>query len=233
MPHLGGLPMISWTKRCMDLVCLAIALPLLIPVMLAIAIYVRLVSTGPIFYRQERVGVHERHFQMFKFRSMLANADTAVHEDHTTRLFRNNLPLTKIDENGDARWIPLGGLFRSSGLDELPQVFNVLRGEMSLVGPRPCTRYEHALLLAEHKARFDVLPGITGLWQVTGKNRTTFQEMIALDCAYARQRSIWLDVRILLRTVPVVLRQVCDVVERRWRVKRLAKTRSRPLLPHG
>ena len=117
---------------------------------------------------------------------------------------------------GDGRLILLGGLFRSSGLDELPQVLNVLRGEMSLIGPRPCTLYEHALLDASHKTRFNVLPGITGLWQVSGKNTTTFRQMIELDSTYARTQSLWLDLRILARTFPVIGHQVWQQVKRRW-----------------
>ena len=208
--------MIPPSKRGSDLACLIIGLPVLIPMMLTIAIYIKLVSRGPVFYRQERIGYRECRFQLLKFRSMRVNADSSVHEDHTTRLFRNNLPLTKIDVEGDTRLILCGGLLRSSGLDELPQVFNILRREMSLVGPRPCTTYEYALLDASHKQRFDVLPGITGLWQVNGKNQTTFQQMIDLDSTYARTRSVWLDLKIMARTIPVLWHQVRDLIRRRW-----------------
>lgn len=211
-PEPTGIPA---TKRAVDLLCVLIALPLLIPLMLLIAAYIKLVSPGPVFYRQYRIGYRERWFQLLKFRSMRVNADSTVHEDHTTRLFKNNLPLTKMDAAGDARLILLGGLFRSSGLDELPQVLNVLRGEMSLVGPRPCTKYEYALLDPPHKERFNVLPGITGLWQVSGKNSTTFRQMMDLDSQYARTRSLWLDLRIMARTVPVLGRQICELLKRR------------------
>jgi exopolysaccharide production protein ExoY len=193
-----------------------LGVPVLIPLMLAIAAYIKLVSPGPVFYRQVRIGYRERRFQLLKFRSMRVNADSTIHEDHTTRLFKNNLPLTKIDAKGDARLILLGGLFRSSGLDELPQVLNVLRGEMSLVGPRPCTRYEYALLDDTQKTRFDVLPGITGLWQVRGKNNTTFRQMIELDSKYARTQSLGLDLSIMARTIPVLGLQVWEQVKRRW-----------------
>jgi exopolysaccharide production protein ExoY len=220
IPAESNLQRIPSSKRGSDLVCLIIGLPILVPLMAAIAVYIKLVSPGPIFYRQNRVGYREQRFQLLKFRSMRVNADSTVHEDHTTRLFRNNLPLTKIDVEGDTRLIPLGGLLRSSGLDELPQVFNVLRREMSLVGPRPCTLYEHVLLDPAHKARFEVLPGITGLWQVSGKNETTYQQMINLDIDYARNRSVWLDLRIMARTFPVLGRQISQLIVRRWRAAR-------------
>jgi lipopolysaccharide/colanic/teichoic acid biosynthesis glycosyltransferase len=116
----------------------------------------------------------------------------------------SNAPMTKLDTRGDARVIPLGGMLRSTGLDELPQLINVFRGEMSLVGPRPCLPKEYDKHLPWQKERFRTLPGLTGLWQVSGKNRTTFNEMIELDLKYVRTRSLWLDLKILFRTIPVV-----------------------------
>jgi lipopolysaccharide/colanic/teichoic acid biosynthesis glycosyltransferase len=210
---------IPLSKRVADIGCVLLALPALIPLMLAIAIYIKIVSPGPVFYHQQRVGYRERRFQLLKFRSMHLNADSSVHEDHTTRLYRNNLPLTKIDAE-DTRLILCGGLLRSSGLDELPQVLNVIRGEMSLVGPRPCTNYEYALFDRSNKARFNVLPGITGLWQVSGKNTTTFQQMIELDSTYARDCSFSLDLKIIVRTLPVLCRQVRELIRKRWPVWR-------------
>jgi len=188
-----------------------------LPVMLFIAAYIKLLSRGPVFFRQNRIGYLARHFEMLKFRSMHVNADPSVHEDHTTKLLLNNLPLTKMDAQGDPRLIPFGRLLRSSGLDELPQLLNVLRGDMSLVGPRPCTDYELAILAPEHQGRFAVLPGLTGLWQVSGKNRTTFLEMIDLDLRYAKERSIWLDLKIMARTIPVLAGQIAEMFRNKTR----------------
>jgi lipopolysaccharide/colanic/teichoic acid biosynthesis glycosyltransferase len=115
--------------------------------------------------------------------------------------------MLKIDAN-DPRVIRFGNILRSSGLDELPQLVNVLRGEMSLVGPRPCTRYEFDQYTPAQKRRFNAAPGLTGLWQVNGKNRTTFSEMVELDIAYTEEKSLWLDVKILTKTAGVVLDQV-------------------------
>jgi hypothetical protein len=136
---------------------------------------------------------------------MIPGSDTAVHEAHVARLMESNGPMTKLDAHGDARLIPFGRLLRAAGLDELPQLINVLRGEMSLVGPRPCLPTEYDKHLPWQKDRFHTLPGLTGLWQVSGKNRTTFSEMIDLDLQYVQTRSLRLDLKILLKTIPLVL----------------------------
>ena len=143
--------------------------------------------------------------------------DPVAHAEHTSHLLLNNLPLTKLDAEGDPRLIPLGWLLRASGLDELPQLLNILRGEMSLVGPRPCTDHELAQIQPEQYDRFAVLPGLTGLWQVSGKNRTTFLEMIALDVRYANNWSVWLDLKIMARTIPVLVGQILDMLNTRFR----------------
>jgi exopolysaccharide production protein ExoY len=209
------------TKRALDLGCLLLSFPLVVPVMLTLAAYIKLVSRGPIFFRQERIGRGQQRFEMLKFRSMRTDADPFTHAEHTTRLLLNNLPLTKLDAEGDPRLIPLGWLLRASGLDELPQLLNILQGKMSLVGPRPCTDYELAQLQPEHCMRFAVLPGLTGLWQVSGKNRTTFLEMIALDVRYARERSLWLDLEIMARTFPVLAGQILEMLNKRFRHPKL------------
>jgi exopolysaccharide production protein ExoY len=190
-------------------------MPVVLPLALFLALYIKVVSPGPVFFRQERVGHGERRFQVLKFRSMRVNADSQSHKSHTEQLLKSNMPLTKMDECGDNRLIPFGRLLRSSGLDELPQLLNVLRGEMSIVGPRPCTEYEFALLDQHQKARFRALPGMTGLWQVSGKNKTTFKQMIDLDTAYADHWSLSLDLKIMARTFPVLYRQVTDVLSKR------------------
>jgi exopolysaccharide production protein ExoY len=205
------------SKRALDISCICLTLPVVLPLMLLIAAAIKIVSRGPVFFRHERLGLHEGRFVCIKFRSMNANSASKAHESHTTQLIRSNSPLTKMDRRGDQRLIPLGWLFRSTGLDELPQLINVLRGEMSLVGPRPCTSYEYALLKPCHRERFNVLPGLTGLWQVSGKNKTTFEEMIQLDIAYARNRSVLLDLKIMAKTFPVLFCQVSEIVVERIR----------------
>jgi lipopolysaccharide/colanic/teichoic acid biosynthesis glycosyltransferase len=203
-------------KRAMDSLLIFLALPVLVPLFLAVAAYIKLVSRGPVFYTQARVGFRERRFQMFKFRSMKLNADTKKHESHTTFLFKSDKPMEKMD-HVDPRLIPFAWVIRSTGIDELPQLINVALGQMSLVGPRPCTVYEHEVLLPWHKRRFEVLPGLTGLWQVNGKNKTTFQQMINFDIAYSREWSVWLDFKIMLSTFPVLTGQLREMIEKRRR----------------
>jgi exopolysaccharide production protein ExoY len=173
-------------------------------------------SPGPIFFRQERVGYKGRRFRLYKFRTMHVGAETAHHEAYFTGLMTSNAPMQKMDAKGDSRLIPFGWLLRASGLDELPQVINVLKGDMSLIGPRPCIPYEYDNYSPPQRARFNSQPGLTGLWQVSGKNRTTFDRMIQLDIQYALQRSLKLDVKILLLTVPAVLSQVHEMCRVRW-----------------
>jgi lipopolysaccharide/colanic/teichoic acid biosynthesis glycosyltransferase len=180
-------------KRMLDISVILLALPLLVPLMVVVAVLIRVVSAGPVLFKQERVGYLGRRFMCFKFRTMFVGADAAVHQGHLQYLMDSNTPMTKMDSEGDPRIIPFGLLLRSSGLDELPQLINVLRGEMSMVGPRPCLPYEYEKYLPWHKERFSSVPGLTGLWQVSGKNRTTFVEMIQLDIRYAREKNtqIW------------------------------------------
>ena len=154
--------------------------------MLIIAIVIKVRSKGPVLFKQERVGLFGKRFIVFKFRTMIPGADTAVHETHVASLIESNRPMTKLDAHGDPRVIPFGRLLRASGLDELPQLINVLRGEMSFVGPRPCLPSEYNRYLPWQRERFRTLPGLTGLWQVSGKNRTTFNEMIDFDIQYIR-----------------------------------------------
>jgi len=178
--------------------------------MVAVAILVRIVSEGPVLFRQERVGHLGQRFMCFKFRTMFVNANTTVHQGHLDHLMDSDAPLVKMDAKGDPRIIPFGRLLRATGLDELPQLVSVLRGEMSLVGPRPCLPYEYNKYQRWQKERFNTLPGLTGLWQVGGKNKTTFTEMICLDIRYARTKTLWLDLKILLKTLPAVMVQVLE-----------------------
>jgi len=202
------------SKRAMDLIGSLLALVLLSPLFLVIAIMIKVVSRGPVFFSQERMGHGGKCFNCWKFRTMKLDADTSVHEEYVRRLIKKEAsnggekPMVKLDSSDDSRIIPFGRLLRISGLDELPQLINVLRGEMSLVGPRPCIAYEAQEYLPWHRQRFDAIPGLTGLWQVSGKNKTTFTEMMRLDIAYEKQKSFWLDVKLLLRTLPAVLDQI-------------------------
>jgi lipopolysaccharide/colanic/teichoic acid biosynthesis glycosyltransferase len=142
---------------------------------------------------------------------MHVGADTTAHERHFKQLLSSDTPMVKMDAAGDPRLIRFGALLRASGLDELPQLINVWRGEMSLVGPRPCLAYELDHYRPWQRERFDTLPGLTGLWQVRGKNKTTFTEMIQLDIHYARTKSLWLDLRIMAATFSTLASQLREV----------------------
>ncbi len=197
-------------KRILDIALIIASLPVLLPLMLAIALLIWIVSEGPILFRQERIGLRGRRFMCFKFRTMVVGNDTAVHQGHLQQLMNSDAPMVKMDMHGDPRIIRFGVPLRSSGLDELPQLINVLRGDMSLVGPRPCVPYEYEKYLPSQKERFNTLPGLTGLWQVSGKNNTTFSEMIQLDSHYASRKTLWLDCKIILKTVPALIAQMLE-----------------------
>ena len=204
-----SVPAPRW-KRTADMVLVLFTMPVWLPVAVTMALVIRVVSKGPVLFRQERVGYMGKRFMCLKFRTMHVGADTAVHQGHLKELMKSNVPMVKMDSHGDSRIIPFGRLFRASGLDELPQLINVLRGEMSLVGPRPCLPYEYRELSPWQKERFLTSPGLTGLWQVSGKNKTTFVEMIQLDIQYARNRTLWLDLSIMLRTLPALFLQMWE-----------------------
>lgn len=197
-------------KRVFDIVGSLTAMILLSPLALLISLLIKIVSPGPVFFRQERVGYLGKGFTLWKFRTMHVNADTTMHQKHLLELMTSGKELTKLDNAEDPRIIPFGSLLRMTGIDELPQLLNVLLGEMSLIGPRPCLAYEVREYLPWQMRRFDILPGLTGLWQVSGKNRTTFKEMMRLDVGYAKKPAFLLDVKIFLMTFPAILRQVAD-----------------------
>jgi len=202
-------------KRALDITCILAALPVIVPLFLLLAAGIKCVSPGPVLFLSERVGYRGRRFICFKFRTMKVNADCDAHRRHLADLMRSDAPMVKMDTKGDPRLIPLGRILRATGLDELPQLLNVLGGEMSLVGPRPCLPYEFEGYLPEQKRRFNSLPGLTGLWQVSGKNKTTFSEMIALDIQYAEKKSLWLDLKIMVKTPPAILIQVRETRTKR------------------
>ena len=215
----GGIPVVNlgqpgiygWrraSKRAFDLVLAAIGLLLISPLLLLIALAIRLELPGPVLYRQRRIGENGHPFTMFKFRSMVPNADEKLHQAHVTRLIQDNLGLEQLPSGGrgslklarDPRVTRVGGLIRRTSLDELPQLLNVLRGEMSLVGPRPPIAYEVALYRDWHLRRLAAPPGMTGLWQVHGRNRVSFDEMVRMDLEYIEHQSFWLDVLLLMQT---------------------------------
>jgi exopolysaccharide production protein ExoY len=205
----------AW-KRALDFAMLLGLSPFLGVVMLAIALLIKCSSRGPILFRQERIGLYGARFVCFKFRTMYVAAETRSHESHLHSLIESSVPMQKLDDN-DARIIRCGQLLRASGLDELPQIFNVLRGEMSLIGPRPCIPYEFEKYRTQDSRRFDAVPGITGLWQVSGKNSTTFRQMIDLDVAYVTRLTLRQDLGIVFRTLPVLIKQTLQLVRRKLR----------------
>ncbi len=194
-------------KRWLDLFLLLLGLPVVLPVMLVAALLIKLLSKGPIFFRQVRIGYSGKPFTCWKFRTMHENADPELHRKHVENLIANDLPLVKLDTTGDKRLIPGGAVLRAACIDELPQLINVLLGDMSIVGPRPCMEYEYKQLLPWHRQRFNSPPGMTGLWQVRRRSDTNFSEMMELDLEYVTNRSLWLDLSIVLQTVPAVLTQ--------------------------
>lgn len=208
-------PLPKW-KACLDATVIFLISPILVPLMAVIALWIKLVSRGPVIFRQERVGYLGTPFTILKFRTMHVGASAGTHQIHVTSLIHSEAPMTKMDSKGDARLIPMGVWLRATGLDELPQLINVLRGDMSLVGPRPCTFYEFEHYLPWHKERFNTLPGLTGLWQVSGKNRTTFTQMMNLDIRYVRNVSFKLDLIIIAKTFSVLIGQLTDAVKVKW-----------------
>ena len=201
------IPRFPFWKRITDIIGTSILILLSFPICLLVAIVIKIVSPGPVFFRQTRVGFMGKPFVLWKFRTMLIKTDTEDHKEYVCNLIQTECPMNKLD-SCDPNIIPFIGKFiRSSGIDELPQLINVLRGEMSLVGPRPCIPYEFMHYLPWHRKRMLSVPGITGLWQVNGKNNTTFREMIGFDISYKRQMSLFLDLKILFKTIWVVFDQ--------------------------
>ncbi|MCA1995372.1 MAG: sugar transferase, partial [Coleofasciculus sp. S288] len=212
----GGLPTIKsspplitgidfWIKRCFDFCSSAIALILASPIYLAIALLIKLDSPGPVFYKQTRIGLHGEQFKVWKFRTMVPNADQLQKELEARNEMKDGV-LFKIKD--DPRITRVGKVLRQYSLDELPQLFNVLFGQMSLVGPRPLPLRDVENFAEHHFLRHEVLPGITGLWQVSGRSDiTSFEEAVRLDTIYIEHWSLWLDLKILLKTVEVIFQK--------------------------
>jgi lipopolysaccharide/colanic/teichoic acid biosynthesis glycosyltransferase len=197
-------------KRILDVTLILFLSPGWLLLGAIVAVLVKVSSPGPVFFGQRRVGYKGKEFICFKFRTMSVQAVDSPHRRHVQELIRSQNPMVKLDAQ-DPRVAPLGRLLRVSGLDELPQLLNVLKGEMSLVGPRPCVPYECEEYQPWHWRRFEAVPGLTGLWQVSGKNRTTFDEMVTLDIDYSHRLSLWLDLQILMKTVPALWDQYSDL----------------------
>ena len=197
------------SKRALDIAASAFGLLVLSPVLLGIAAAVRINSPGPILFRQTRIGLGGRPFACFKFRTMIPGADPGTHQRHVSRLIRRAASAGSsvwVPIEGDERITSVGRFLRRSHLDELPQLLNIVRGEMSLVGPRPPIPYEVELYEPWHLRRLSVVPGLTGLWQVEGWGRLSFDEGVKLDLEYVERRSFALDVWIILRTVSQIVR---------------------------
>jgi lipopolysaccharide/colanic/teichoic acid biosynthesis glycosyltransferase len=190
----------------MDLVLAAIGMVVAAPLLAVLYVWVRCTSRGPGLFRQVRLGAGRRQFVMYKFRTMRTDADPQVHRDYIQKLMAGEAPpvdgLYKLDHDHRITWV--GKLLRRTSLDELPQLFNVLRGDMSLVGPRPMLDFEVALMPDWATKRFDVQPGLTGLWQVSGRNHLTMTEGLRHDVDYVARRSVGFDLLILVRTIPAV-----------------------------
>ncbi len=214
----------SISQRGLDIICSLLGLVVFAPVLLGATLMIKLVSPGPVFFRQVRIGRGGRPFLLLKLRTMCLNADTSIHRNHVAQLINGTAndgeaepkPMTKLDN--DPRVIPLGTILRGACIDELPQLINVLRGEMSLVGPRPPIPYEVQDYLPWQKRRLDAMPGLTGLWQVSGKNKLTFDDMVRLDIQYSRRKSVPMNIMIMLRTPRVVLEEIAAVWVR-WKMR--------------
>jgi exopolysaccharide biosynthesis polyprenyl glycosylphosphotransferase len=222
--QVGSLPMVTLfrsplssgariVKRTSDLFIATLALIVLSPLWMLIALLIKLDSRGPVFYKQERVGMDGRIFLFYKFRSMHVGVDDATHREYQrayisgqadSNLGDDERPVFKL--RSDQRITRIGALLRKTSLDELPQLFNVMRGDMSVVGPRPPIPYEVENYQVWHRKRLDMKPGITGLWQVSGRNRIPFDEMVRMDLYYIENWSLLLDIKIILQTLPVMWR---------------------------
>jgi len=181
-----------------------------VPLSLLIIFIIKRKSAGPVLFQQKRLGYKGEPFMCLKFRTMHCGAETVSHQGHLQQLITSNAPMTKLDNSGDSRIIRFGKILRASGLDELPQLINILKGEMSLVGPRPLQVRDYELFETYcgdwQRKRFSVRPGITCLWQIKGRSSTTFERWMELDLQYIRTWSVWLDLEILAKTVPAVLK---------------------------
>lgn len=205
-------PIYLISKRLLDILMCLLAMTFVAPLMALIALCIKLDSNGPVLFKQARVGQNGRIFTLYKFRTMCHNADPDLHRRYVELLISNQLPTTEAGADAptfklhrDPRVTRVGRILRRTSLDELPQIFNVLIGNMSLVGPRPPITYEVEAYQEWHKGRLAAIPGITGLWQVQGRSRVSFDDMVVMDLEYIQRQSLWLDIKILLLTIPAVI----------------------------
>ncbi|SDX65575.1 sugar transferase [Paenibacillus sp. CF384] len=197
-----GLVQYLMLKRAIDIVCAAIGLICLIPLFIIVAIIIKVEDPrGPIFFHQVRIGKNEKPFRMYKFRSMVSNAEVLLDE----LLSQNEIHGAMFKMKEDPRVTRVGRFIRKTSIDELPQLWNVIKGEMSIVGPRPPLPREVAEYTSYDKLRLKAMPGCTGLWQISGRNGLSFGEMVELDLAYIEQRSIYFDIKIMCKTVKVIV----------------------------
>lgn len=193
-------------KRLVDYIIAVPSAVLMMPVMLFIAAAIKLDSPGPVFFKQKRVGINGKIFEVYKFRTMQFNADESLHKNHilayTSGKLNNN---EEIKLKSDPRVTRVGKFLRATSMDELPQFINVFKSEMSLVGPRPLPVYEVEQFDLWHSQRLTVFPGITGMWQIYGRSQVSFDEQLRLDIRYIQNYSIWLDIKLIVLTLPAVL----------------------------
>lgn len=187
---------LDWVLSVMIIICIS-------PILIFLWIYCRIMSGGSGIFTQKRIGKDEVEFDIYKFRTMYVHLSESIHRSHVEDAIKNGKTFAKVQN--DPRIIPFGNFIRKYGLDELPQLFNVIKGNMSLVGPRPCLPFERDLMNNNQRKRFKCIPGITGLWQVNGKNKTTFDQMLDFDIMYVNFNNIILDIKILFRTIFVVM----------------------------
>jgi exopolysaccharide biosynthesis polyprenyl glycosylphosphotransferase len=218
--HYSSIPVITLTqkplnapewdeKRILDIVLSSLALIMLFPFFLVVGIGIKLSSNGPVIFKQERIGKNGQPFWFYKFRSMHMHNSDSRHKEYVQNFIKksckdqsDNIEVYKITD--DPRIFSFGKLIRKTSIDEFPQLFNVIKGDMALVGPRPCLSYEWDCYENWHKRRLNILPGCTGLWQALGRSSVTFQEMVILDLYYISNMTLWLDLKIVLQTLPVI-----------------------------
>lgn len=203
----------TFVKRLIDVLSSLFVLGIGLPFFLAIAALIKLTSQGPVFFSQQRIGEEGKVFTLFKFRTMRQGVDDAIHREFTRSFIRGCTSNSSLDETSpsvykltnDPRVTAVGNFLRKTSLDELPQFINIFKGEMTIVGPRPPLHYELEHYEDWHKLRLKVKPGLTGLWQVSGRSSVPFNEMVMLDLYYIEHWSLLMDLKIMLRTVPVML----------------------------
>jgi len=200
-------------KRLIDIFVCVLVVVVGFPFFLALALLIKLTSKGPVFFSQQRIGERGDVFTLYKFRTMRQDTDDSIHREFTRSFIEGRMSNSSLDEKApsiykladDPRVTSVGNFLRKTSLDELPQFINILRGEMTIVGPRPPLQYELEYYEEWHKFRLKVKPGLTGLWQVSGRSSVPFNEMVKLDLYYIEHWSLLLDLKIMLRTIPVML----------------------------